>query len=142
MSDTPKIHVMLAGGGDDTVPAKALSYIRRSIDAEAREEPEASSTVVLGRLRLVSRTSASDLAAQFAEHIEVIPLSAPDNTLLHLYGRAVVDVDDAPSTMPGSNSWLVFGIGPSAPRIGVRQTREQLRTAWTEAGLDPAASGI
>lgn len=142
MDDNARVVIELADGGDEVVSARNLYYIRRALDFETWEEPNGSSTAVLGSVKITSKHSANDLAEIFRDYITIVELSAPDNSVLYVQGLAVQDVDNTPSTMPGSNSWLVFGPGPRAARLGVRQTREQLRQIWIDAGLDPNASRI
>lgn len=138
-----KVKLELAGGGDETVPAKSVIYVRRVGDRLVQFNPEAAALVVLGGgLSLPVKTSPADTAALFDAHVPMIPLSAPDNSIVYVHGAAVQDVDEAPSTLPGAQSWLVFGIGPKAPRLGVRQTRKELKKLWKEKGLDPSESGI
>ena len=142
MTNDSTIEIPLAGGGDERIAASRLTYIRRILDSEAEREPEGASAAFFGNISLVSSTSATDLADAFARHISLVVLSARDSSLVYVNGASVQDVDDVPSTLPGAVSWLVFGSLAGAPRLAVRQNRDQLRNAWTAAGLDPNDSGI
>ena len=137
------IKILLSGGGDEQVAAKRLLYLRDPTGSELDEDPMAMCVVRLAGVALTSLTPRDVLAAKFAARTEIVRVTAPNGARICVRGAAVVDVDDPPSTSaPGANAWLVFGVGPRAPRLAVRETRDMLRETWLDAGLDPAESGV
>jgi hypothetical protein len=140
MANPAKLTLSLSNGSDEKISPASLLYIRRVTYEESRFEPSTEAVVVLPGVRLSVVTSSIELSERFSELLPIVTLSAPDGSLVFVNARSVADVDP-PATRQGKSA-LVFGVGPRAPRLGVRHSREELATIWSEAGLNPADHGL
>jgi hypothetical protein len=140
MSNSDRVKLRLASGGDERVSPKTLLYVRRATFDETRFEPSVEAVVVLPGVRLSVVSSSNDVATVFSEYIPIVTLAAPDGTLLFVNASAVADVDPPANRM--GKAVLVFGVGPRAPRIGVNHNCESLAEIWEKAGLNPDNHGI
>lgn len=137
------IKVQLASGGDERVDPKRLFYIRDPLASELDDEPAAQSLLSIPGAALLCVVPRDTLAATFAHEIPLARLTLPNGAPVFVRATAVVDVDDPISTNPvGTESWLVFGTGPRARRLAIREPRKVLSSLWTALGLNPNDHGI
>ena len=110
---------------------------------ELDDEPEARSALSLPGAVLLSTIPRDTIAALFGDAVPLGRLTLPNGSPVFVRAKAVVDVDDPISTNPvGTESWLVFSMGPRARRLATRETRAVLASIWQELGLNPNDHGI
>ncbi|MEM8550005.1 MAG: hypothetical protein AAGF10_04380 [Verrucomicrobiota bacterium] len=133
----------LPDGADESINLKRVLYLRDPLSFEIDEEPDVRAIVMLPGIKLYSVVELEDLVAQMAAKIRLGALTAPNGAVLKVHVDAVKDVDDPVSTNPPkTRSWLVFGTGPKARRLSVKEDRDALRTIWMQLGADPSASNL
>lgn len=134
--------IELAGGGDEPLEIRSVTYTRRATPSEVTREPGANSVVALvNSTRLFCVQTTQEIEAAFGDGARFAHLTLPNRTAVLVNAGAVIDVDPAPSTVTG-NAWLVFGNGPRAPRLVIRETAAELRGIWEQLGLDPSTIGL
>jgi hypothetical protein len=137
-----RIQIELAHGGDERVAPKSLLYIRQPTPREAENEPGTLGVLRLRGVQFLTSDSFTDLAEEFRAHIPLAALTTPSGHPIWVNLGSVVDWDPSPtSAHPDAKSWLVFGTGPRAPRLAVRETREELTQTWAALDQDDSIFG-
>lgn len=132
-----RIQIELAGGGDERFSPSSTLYLRPLTDREEVDEPNAACMLRLRGVAFFIVETFAELTDELTEHLKIAKLTSPNGNPVHINAEAVVDWDDPPSTVhEDANSWLVFGTGPSAPRLAVQETRAQLIEYWAGLGLE------
>lgn len=131
------IKLKMPNGGDERIDEGSILVIREPVPFEKEETPEVQSCVWGGGLRLYPAESIADILGKI-NGMNFARVTAPGGSIVLVNADQVQDRDNrTPVDDERTNSVIIFGSGPLAPRVRVRETRAELVTVWTKLGLDP-----
>ncbi|MEM6666371.1 MAG: hypothetical protein AAF638_08215 [Pseudomonadota bacterium] len=135
-----RVKVDLAGGGDEKVSPASVLYFRRPTPSEMQREPAARTVLRLSGPSLFTIGDMDQLAGEFGSQITLAAVTLPNRTQALVNTAAVVDSDPPGSSYPTSaKTVLVFGVGPGARRLAVREEPAELESAWAALGASTTA---
>lgn len=133
------ITLKMPSGGDERIDEETILVVRETVPFEREETPEVQACVWGGNYRLYPAETVASILEKVPE-ITYARVTAPAGVTVIVNALKVVDRDDrTPVDEDRTNSILILGPGPMAPRVRVRETRAELVALWTKLGLDPAA---
>lgn len=133
------ITLKMPAGGDERIDEKSILVVRETVPFEREETPEVQACVWGGNYRVYPAETVASILEKVPE-INFARLTAPVGVTVLVNAGKVMDRDDrTPVDEDRTNSVLIFGPGPMAPRVRVRETKVELVALWMKLGLDPAA---
>lgn len=130
------VRVKMPGGGDERIEPDSVLVIRDATDIERHEAPQASTCIWGGGFRIFPAESLVELVNKFSM-ITLARLTSPGGMSMLINAKEVSDRDDSSAIVDHANtkSVLIFGPGPTAPRIRVREAKDDLIVVWNKLGL-------
>jgi hypothetical protein len=129
------VQIQMPNGGDELVDPGRVLTVREALAHEKDKSPEVQTAIWVGGSYIFPGESLASLRQKLSE-AKFADLTAPNGSLILVAMPQVTDRDDPTGTdHENTRSVLRFGPGADAPRLRVREPRDQLRQIWTAAGL-------
>ncbi|WP_353645107.1 hypothetical protein [Mesorhizobium sp. WSM2239] len=131
------VSVDMPNGATEKLEPASIFVIRDPTNFEREESPEVQSCLWGGGYRIYSIEPVVALAEKFSE-LKFARLVAPEGMTLLVSAERVTDRDERSAVRDHklTRSVLCFGPGPTAPRVRVRETKEDLILTWEKLGLE------